>query len=60
GAAGVRFQLDGSLVVVPAALPDGDVELTGLTYRGHVIDISTASGVVTVDGRPRKAGEVIE
>ncbi|AWS45077.1 hypothetical protein [Streptosporangium sp. 'caverna'] len=59
GAAGVRFRLDGSLVVTPAALPGGGVELTGLTYRGHTIDVSTVSGVVTVDGRPRKAGEVI-
>ncbi|MET9240811.1 hypothetical protein [Nonomuraea sp. NPDC003709] len=60
GAAGVRFRLDGSLVVIPAALPDGDVELTGLVHRGRMIDVSTASGVVTVDGRPRKAGAVIE
>ncbi|WP_433519365.1 MGH1-like glycoside hydrolase domain-containing protein [Nonomuraea sp. CA-143628] len=60
GAAGVRFRLDGSLVVEPAVLPDGDVELTGLAYRGRVIDVSTASGAVTVDGRRRKAGEVIE
>ncbi|SDL74858.1 MGH1-like glycoside hydrolase domain-containing protein [Nonomuraea jiangxiensis] len=59
GAAGVRFRLDGSLVVSPAALPGGHVELTGLGYRGRTIDISTTSGTVTVDGRPRKAGEVI-
>lgn len=59
GAAGVRFQPDGSLVAVPAALPGGGLELTGLVYRGHTIDVSTVSGTVTVDGRPREAGEVI-
>ncbi|MEV4573618.1 hypothetical protein AB0K16_10170 [Nonomuraea jabiensis] len=54
GPAGVRFRLDGSLVVEPAVLPDGDVELTGLTYRGRTIDGSTSSGTVTVDGRRRR------
>ncbi|MFC4587910.1 MGH1-like glycoside hydrolase domain-containing protein [Sphaerisporangium corydalis] len=59
GAAGVRFQLDGGLVVSPAALPDGGLELTGLSHRGRTVDISTASGTVTVDGRRHAAGEPI-
>ncbi|MFG1705310.1 hypothetical protein ACFLIM_19150 [Nonomuraea sp. M3C6] len=59
GAAGVRFRPGGGLVVTPAAVPGGGLELTGLAYRGHTIDVSTASGAVIVDGRARKAGEVI-
>ncbi|MEV4016056.1 hypothetical protein AB0J35_36715 [Nonomuraea angiospora] len=34
GAAGVRFRLDGSLVVDPAVLPDGDVDMAGAAQSG--------------------------
>jgi hypothetical protein len=59
GAAGVRFRPDGGLVVAPVPVAGHAVELTGLVHRGRTIDVSTASGVVTVDGRAHRTGDVI-
>lgn len=53
GLVGVRPQPDGSLVISPRSTSEGTVTLTGLQFRGHVIDVSVGPDgtLVTVDGR---------
>lgn len=49
GLAGIRPYPDGSLTINPQPVPEGTLELHGLTYRGRTIDI--VGPQVTVDGR---------
>ncbi len=53
GMFGLQPGLDGSLHVDPHAPPGETISLTGLRFRGHLIDISLAPGrlSLTVDGR---------
>jgi len=52
GLFGLQPGLDGSLRICPQLPPGESATLTGLRYRGHTLDISVASGqlTVTVDG----------
>lgn len=62
GMAGVRPQVDGSLVVNPSTAAPGTVELTGLGFRDRTIDITLSpdhcrtvvNGETVHDGRPRR------
>ena len=53
GLAGLRPQVDGTLDLAPPAWLPGSLELHGLQYRGHQIDLKLATGYceVSVDGR---------
>ena len=58
GLAGIHPQPDGSLIVRPQPVAVGNVELHGLTYRDHTIDVViTPDGhQVAVDGCPLSPG----
>lgn len=53
GLAGLRPRIDGSLELAPAAWLPGRLELRGLRYRGHLIDleVSVDGCRASVDGR---------
>jgi hypothetical protein len=53
GLAGLRPRVDGTLGLTPPAWLPGSVELHGLHYRDHEIDLSLSAGhcEVSVDGR---------
>ncbi len=58
GLAGLRPQPDGSLLIRPQPLPAGTVELRGLIFRDHTIDIVITPDdyQITVDGHPLNPG----
>ncbi|MEW2523076.1 MGH1-like glycoside hydrolase domain-containing protein [Actinacidiphila alni] len=58
GLAGLRPRPDGALDWAPPAWLPGAVELRGLRYRGHEIDLRLADGraAAAVDGRTHRAG----
>ena len=58
GLAGIHPHPDGSLTIDPNPVASGTVNLHGLVFRDHTIDLSIAPGhsEVTVDGRPVHAG----
>ena len=59
GLAGLRPRPDGALDWAPPDWLPGTVELRGLHYRGHEIDVRLAPGhrEATVDGHDHRAGE---
>ncbi len=58
GLAGIRPHPDGSLTIHPQPVAAGNINVHGLTYRGHTIDvtIATDSFQVSVDGRRLSPG----
>ena len=58
GLAGLRPRVDGGLDLAPPAWLPGDLELSGLRYRGHEIDLRLSTGhcEVSVDGHVIHAG----
>jgi hypothetical protein len=61
GLAGIRPRPDGSLDITPQPIPDGTIEITNYTHRGHAIDVAITPGgtTITVDGHAVPAGQVI-
>jgi hypothetical protein len=58
GLAGIRPHPDGSLTIHPQPVAAGNIDVRGLTYRGHAIDvtITTGSFQVFVDGHRLSPG----
>ena len=58
GMAGLRPRVDGALDLTPPAWLPGGLELHGLHYRGHEIDVKLSAGhcEASVDGRVIHAG----
>jgi hypothetical protein len=64
GLAGIRPQPDGTLLISPNPVAAGTISLTGLSYRGHVIDLAIGPDhtELTVDGHrvaANAAGQII-
>ncbi|WP_406055333.1 MGH1-like glycoside hydrolase domain-containing protein [Kribbella sp. NBC_00889] len=61
GLAGIRPHPDGSLHINPNPVAAGTIELRGLIYRDHTIDvvITPDHTEITVDGSPVSPGQVV-
>jgi hypothetical protein len=61
GLAGLTPEPDGGLLIDPQPLPDGEIALTGLGFRGHQVDLELSASAVRIsldgvrvhDGPPR-------